>query len=135
MLVTDASIWVSRLYPGDFFHRQVTLWMASCRSENIEFVAPSLLLAEIGSAISRRTGDPSLALRAIEQVKNLPGLRLLEMEHSLAEIAASLAAELGLRGTDSVYAAAAYRLNLPLATLDADQKNRAKTIIEIIELP
>jgi len=61
-------------------------------------------LAEVGGAISRRT-MPSLALKAGEQVQSLPGLRLIEMEHSLIRGAAHLAAELGLRGPDLTYAA------------------------------
>jgi predicted nucleic acid-binding protein len=56
------------------------------------------------------------------------------MERSLAEIAANLAAELGLRGADSVYVAVAVRLNLPLTTLDADQKTRAAARVAIQEI-
>jgi predicted nucleic acid-binding protein len=56
------------------------------------------------------------------------------MERSLAEIAANLAAELGLCGADSVYMAVAVRLNLPLATLDADLKARAAKRVAIQEI-
>ena len=47
----------------------------------------------------------------------------------------SLAAELGLRGADSVYVAVASRLDLPLVTFDIDQRERAraKVIIQAIE--
>jgi predicted nucleic acid-binding protein len=134
LIVTDASVWVSRLVPEDTFHERIKTWMSTQRSENIEFLAPSLLLAEIGGAISRRTGKPALGLRAIEQIKSISGLRLIEMEHSLAEIAAALAAELGLRGADSLYVAVAVRLSLPLVTLDMDQKTRAGTRVAIQEI-
>jgi predicted nucleic acid-binding protein len=134
LIVTDASIWVSRLVPDDSFHLTIKNWMTAQRSEKVEFLAPSLLLAEIGGAISRRTSSPTLGLRAIAQIKVIPGLRLIEMERSLAEIAANLAAELGLRGADSVYVAVAVRLNLPLTTLDADQKTRAAARVAIQEI-
>ena len=126
LIVTDASLWVSRLVPEDTFHERIKTWMSTQRSENIEFLAPSLLLAEIGGAISRRTGKPALGLRAIEQIKSISGLRLIEMEHSLAE--------LGLRGADSLYVAVAVRLSLPLVTLDIDQKARAGTPVSIQEI-
>jgi len=136
LVVTDASVWVSRLLPEGSFHEMIKAWMTTQRSaahEHTEFLAPSLLLAEIGGAISRRTAKPALGLRAVEQVKVIPDLRLVEMDRALAEIAANLAAELGLRGEDSFYVAVAARLNLPMVTLDIDQKARAATKIGIIE--
>jgi predicted nucleic acid-binding protein len=84
------------------------------------------LLAELGGAISRRT-TPSLGLKAIQQVQNLPGLQLVEMDHSLLLEAAQLAAELGLRGAESNNVAVAARLDLPLVTLDVDQGKSWKT--------
>ncbi len=46
--------------------------------------------------------------------------------------AASLAAELGLRGADSVYVAVASRLDIPLATLDADQYLKVCTLCSFL---
>ncbi len=123
--VTDASLWVARLVPQDVFHARARDWMSANREAGTEMLAPSLLLAEVAGAVSRRTGDPSLAQRAIAQLENLPGLRLVEMDRTLLDEAAQLAAELGLRGADSVYVAVASHLDIPLATLDADQRDRA----------
>ena len=123
--VLDASAWVSRLVPGDEFHAAVRSWMERQRGAGAQFISPTLLLAEVGGAICRRTGDQELARRAIDQLENLPGLRLVEMEHSLVHEAARLAAELGLRGADSVYVAVASQLDLPLVTFDQDQRERA----------
>jgi len=72
-IVIDASIWVARLVAEDVFYEPVKTWMSARLADNDQFLAPSLLLAEIGGAISRRT-MPSLALKAIEQIQNLPGL-------------------------------------------------------------
>jgi predicted nucleic acid-binding protein len=66
-----------------------------------------------------------LAKKAITQLENLPGLRLVEMDNELVRQAAKLAAELGLRGADSMYVAVARRLDLPLVTFDVDQHQRA----------
>jgi predicted nucleic acid-binding protein len=132
-IVVDASVWVARLVSQDVFYEPVKEWMSAHIGKDDQFLAPSLLLAEIGGAISRRT-TPSLGLKAIEQVQNLPGLQLVEMEHSLLLEAAQLAAELGLRGADSTYVAVAARLDVPLVTLDADQRERAGKRVEVLEI-
>jgi predicted nucleic acid-binding protein len=132
-IVVDASMWVARLVSEDVFYDPVKEWMSARLEQDDQFLAPSLLLAEIGGAISRRT-TPSLGLKAIEQVENLPGLQLVEMEHSLLREAAQLAAELGLRGADSTYVAVASRLDIPLITLDLDQKEKAAQRIQVLEI-
>jgi len=134
-LVVDASLWVARLVPEDAFYQAVKVWLSAKREENVGFVAPSLLLAEIGGAISRRTGRPALALKAIEKVQCLPGLQLVDMDQTLVQEASQLAAELSLRGADSFYVAVAARLDLPLVTLDADQKEKASKRVTVVELP
>jgi predicted nucleic acid-binding protein len=132
-IVVDASIWVARLVSEDVFYEPVKEWMYARLEEDDQFLSPSLLLAEIGGAISRRTTS-SLALKAIEQVQSLPGLQLIEMEHTLIRDAAQLAAELGLRGADATYVAVAARLDLPLITLDVDQRGRAAKQIKVLEI-
>jgi len=132
-MVVDASAWVARLVSQDVFYEPVKEWMAAHIENNDHFLAPSLLLAELGGAISRRT-TPSLGLKAIQQVQNLPGLQLVEMDHSLLLEAAQLAAELGLRGADSTCVAVAARLNLPLVTLDVDQRERAGKRVKVMEI-
>lgn len=132
-IVVDASVWVARMVSEDVFHEPVKAWMFTRLKEEDQFLAPSLLLAEIGGAISRRTTS-SLGLKAIEYVQNLPGLQLVEMEDSLLREAAQLAAELGLRGADSTYVAVAARLDLPLITLDIDQRERAKKRVTVLEV-
>ncbi|HLO31717.1 MAG TPA: type II toxin-antitoxin system VapC family toxin [Anaerolineales bacterium] len=132
-IVVDASVWVARLVSQDVFYEPVKEWMSACMREEHQFLAPSLLLAEIGGAISRRT-TRSLGLKAIEQVQSLPGLQLVEMDHSLLLEAAQLAAELGLRGADSLYVAVAARLDLPLVTLDVDQRERAEKRVKVLEI-
>jgi predicted nucleic acid-binding protein len=132
-IVADASVWVARLVSEDLFYAPVKEWISARLDADDQFLAPSLLLAEIGGAISRRT-IPSLGLKAIEQVENLPGLQLVEMEHSLLREAAQLAAELGLRGADSTYVAVAARLDIPLITLDIDQREKAARRVKVLEI-
>jgi predicted nucleic acid-binding protein len=130
-IVLDASVWVSRLVSQDEFHEATKAWMEEQHEGGVHFISPALLLAEVGGVISRRTGDPKLAKRVIAQLESLPGLRLVEMDNELMGVAASLAAELGLRGGDSIYVAVAHQLNLPFVTFDADQRERAQVRVSI----
>ena len=132
--VLDASVWVARLVRQDAFHDPVKRWMETRRAAGDLFYAPDLLLAEVSGAIRRRLDDPTLATRAVEVLMNLPALRLMEMDRELLVQASKLAAELGLRGADAAYAALAQRLNLPLVTFDADQRERVTQRIPIAEI-
>jgi predicted nucleic acid-binding protein len=134
MVVVDASVWVARLVPQDTFHQPARDWMAACRAANTFLVAPSLMLVEVVGAIARRTGDHDLALRTLDSLPRLPGLRLVEMENALVIEAATLAASLGLRGADAMYVATAATLDLPLCTLDEEQARRAANKVEIQSL-
>lgn len=132
-IVIDASVWVARLVAGDVFHESVKQWMSARLEAGDVFLSPSLLLVEVGGAISRRT-TPALGQKAVEAIQSLPGLQLVEMEPALVHEAAKLAAELGLRGADSIYVAVASRLELPLFTLDVDQKGKAGKLVKVLTL-
>jgi predicted nucleic acid-binding protein len=130
-IVVDASIWVSRLVPQDEHHERCQKWLLQQRAAGVTLVSPSLLLPEVAGAISRRTGDADLAERAIQSLQALPGLRLVEMNQTVIQISAQLAASCGMRGADAIYAAVARHLNIPLATLDADQRAKAAKAVQI----
>ena len=130
-IVIDASIWVPRLVPNHIFHGVVKAWMEQQRAKETVFLSPSLLLPEVGGAIARRTGEPHLAREAIDSLVHLAGLQLVQMDQAMVQEAARLASDLGLRGADSIYVAVCYRLKLPLATLDEDQKTRAASRIDM----
>ena len=49
-IVVDASIWVARLVSEDVFHEPVKAWMFARLEDGDQFLAPLLLLAEIGGA-------------------------------------------------------------------------------------
>ncbi|MEK6750974.1 MAG: type II toxin-antitoxin system VapC family toxin [Chloroflexota bacterium] len=132
-IVVDASVWVARLVAGDVFHEPVKVWMNERLEARDVFLSPSLLLPEVGGAISRRTTS-ALGLKAVETLQSLPGLQLVEMERPLVREAAHLAAELGLRGADSIYVAVASQLDLPLFTLDVDQKEKAGKRVKVVGL-
>ncbi len=133
-VVVDASVWLSRLMEGDEFHQAAKAWMEHQRKQGVTFVSPSLLLAEVGGVVSRMTGKPELAASAVKRIANLPEVRIIEMDKPLIDEAARVAAKYGLRGADSVYAAVASRLGIPLATFDVDQRARASKFVDVVEI-
>lgn len=131
MVVTDASIWVSRLVPQDAFHIASRDWLTAYTMEGGEIVVPALLEAEVTGAIARRIGDAQFALRAIETILRLPALRIVPVDKRLAHEASALAANLRLRGADAIYVAVALHLGIPLFTWDAEQRQRASAIVAV----
>lgn len=132
-VVVDASVWVARLVAHDAFYQTSREWLEKQRTAGVTFLAPALLLAEVAGAVSRRTGEAPLARRALQALEALPDLRLVDLDGELVQTAARLAADLGLRGADAFYVAVAARLQVPLATLDADQREKAANAIAIQE--
>jgi predicted nucleic acid-binding protein len=53
------------------------------------------------------------------------------VDHRLGRASAELAVRLRLRGADAVYVAVAAHLKIPLVTLDTEQRERAKGLIEV----
>lgn len=129
MIVLDASIWVSRLLPGDVNHLLCKEWLAEQVGAGKMLVSPELLLPELAGAVSRRTGNPSLAKQLLETMLQIPELRLMKMQTELTSIAARLAADEGLRGADALYVACAFQLGVPFFTLDVDQHERASRVV------
>jgi predicted nucleic acid-binding protein len=131
-MVVDASVVVSHLVPHDVHHAASRAWLTRHLSEGGLVIAPALLLPEIAGAVARRTGAPRLAQRAVEAVLRLPALRLVPVDDVLARRAAVLAGRLRLRGADAVYIATAATLRQPLVTWDAEQRDRAARVIQVM---
>lgn len=133
VLVVDASVWVARLIPQDRNHEVAVAWWRAFADAGARAAAPSLMLAEVGGAVSRRTERPQLARRTIAMLLSAPELILVPMERDLSEATARLAAELGLRGADAAYAALALRFHVPLISLDKDHAARAGRRIRVVD--
>ncbi len=94
-------------------------------------VVPTIILAEIAGSISRYYHDPMRARLYTDSVAALPHLTLIPVDAALAQVAAELAADYGLRGMDAIYVAVARQHGCPLVTLDAEIRQRAATIVTV----
>lgn len=130
-MVVDASVVVSRLVTHDLNYEASRRWLTRHVAGGGLVIAPTLLLPEVAGAVSRRTGGPRLAQRAVEAVLRLPGLRLITVDDTLARTAATLAGRLRVRGADAVYIAVAVNLGLPLVTWDIEQRDRGARVVEV----
>lgn len=128
-MVVDASVWVSRLVQTDTNHPTSRAWMERYIAAGELIVDPTLVLAEVAGAISRRSGTASLGRQALSDLLRLRRLLLLRLDADLAALAAQVASDLKLHGSDAVYVAVAQRLGIPLVTWDREQRKRTASAI------
>ena len=131
MIVTDATVWVSHLIAQEIHHAVSRRWLTAVVHSSTVIAAPALLLAEVGGAIARRTGDANLGHQAVKHILSTPNLRLVYTDSALGMLAADLAADQRLRGADALYVAVAQRLKIPLVSWDQEQVARASGAITV----
>ena len=106
-MVVDASVWISRFVPQDVHHAISRRWLEQYLLAGNQVASPTLLLAEVGGAIARRTGQSLAGYAAMRYLLRLPGVQLMYLDDQLSLAAATLAVDVHLRGADAVYVAVA----------------------------
>jgi predicted nucleic acid-binding protein len=129
MTVIDASVFIAMLNPGEVGHAASQTWFQRTRSSGQQISAPPILLAEAAAALSRGAGNPLKAHKAIQQLLTSPSIQLYAVTAVLAERAAVLAADYGIRGCDAVYVALAEQLGVALVTWDKQQLQRGTAVV------
>jgi predicted nucleic acid-binding protein len=129
IVVTDASIWVSRLRPQDVNHDASRLWMERYTAAGGLLLAPVFLLIEVAAAISRRTGEPALAKKALEALNSTDAIQFIPIDSILIQAAVNTATDLQLRAGDAIYVAVAQQLSLPLVSWDKEQLERTGNLL------
>ncbi len=130
MIVVDASVWVSYVLPQDTWHHASTQFLDAATATATVMVVPALFLAEVGATVARQTTSEAGRVTR-EQLLEIDLFRWIPIDMELAQAAAQLAAELQLRGADSVYVAIAAQLGLPLISWDHDHRTRATARIPV----
>lgn len=126
--IVDASVWASYFIAVDAWHAPSSDWFRLVRAEEAVIIGPTLLLPEVASAVSRRTGRADLANGALLQMERLRRLQLVSIDLEVARLAARLAGDLRLAGADSVYASLAQALEVRLVTWDNELRDRARSV-------
>lgn len=127
MVVVDASVFISLLVETDVHHKRCVTWLRGRLANGESLIAPSILLPEVGGAISRHTSDTN-GRSALITLRRVRTLRLVPVDAKLAALAADIAVDHGVRGADALYAAVATSLAIPLVTLDHDFQRVAERV-------
>jgi len=131
MAVIDASVYVSTLLPSDANHRAAQAWIGRALRAGERISAPWILVAEVASAIGRSTGDTALAIQVVQRLMRAGVVQLVQVGPALAEQAALISAQRGIRGCDAIYVALAASLNDTLVTFDKQQGERAMGTVAV----
>ena len=132
MYVVDASVWVSYFMQTEETHSASRDWVSQQTDAGTPILGPSHVLAEISGAVSRRTGREELGRVSSTVISRLPDFQLIPIDRELADVSASVAAGMKLKGADAVYVALALLMNSSLVTWDKEQLTRGAPIIETL---
>lgn len=132
LVVIDTSVWVSRVLTWDRNNAAAQAWVQQYLLGRGRLTAPALLVTEVAAAVSRQTKLPTLAHQIATHLYSMPGMNLTPVDQQLINTATDLAANLGLRGADSLFVALAQQLSIPLVTFDKEQLTRPAGIITTV---
>jgi predicted nucleic acid-binding protein len=132
MPVVDASVITAYFKRDDVGHVESAAWLRAMVRAGQHITAPTVLLAEVGAAVRRSTGDAMLGHAVVAELRQLPGLRLVPVSEALAVNAADIAVRHAMRGCDAVYVAVAEQLGETLVSLDAEQLARGRGVVRAV---
>ena len=124
-IVVDSSIIVSSFLESDNFHEIGRNYINLLENGDYVFHLPMLVVVEVMSAISRRTGQNRLPLM-ITWEQNIADwerdgkLMLYPLDRQRLNDALITAERYRLKGSDTIIAALAEELDLPLRTADGE---------------
>ncbi len=128
MPVVDASVYVALVHEDEPGHEDSWGWLEAVQARREPLKSPNILAAEVGSAISRGTGNRELAHQIVLQLLTSSVVELMPVTPHLAGRAAVIAADHRLRGCDAVYVALAEQEHDELVTLDRQQLERGAAV-------
>jgi predicted nucleic acid-binding protein len=126
----DASVFVNAFNSHERGHAQSLETLTTLQQRGDPVIVPTLLIAEIASAVTRATSDGIGALQYAEAIASLPHVTLVGLTAAMARRAAELAANHRLRGADAVYLAVAQRYATVLVSRDEEQITRGSRVAE-----
>ena len=129
MAVIDASVYVALMNAHEAAHESSWAWFEDAARLEEPIRAPVVLLAEVSAALSRGVGNPALAHQVVRQLLRTQTIELYPVTVELAERAAGIAADCGIRGYDAVYVALAEQTHDELVTLDRRQLERGCAVV------
>jgi predicted nucleic acid-binding protein len=125
----DASVFVNAFNPHEDGHAQSLQVLTTIQERGDPVIVPTLLVAEVASAVARASDDSAGALQYANATAALPHLTLITLTPAMARQAAELGATHRLRGADAVYLAVARRYGTTLVSRDDEQRTRGTAVV------
>ena len=125
----DASVFVNAFNPHEKGHAESLQLLATIQQRGDPGIVPTLLIAEMASAVARASDDSVGAIQYANATAALPHLTLVPLTPATARQAAELAATHRLRGADAVYLAVARRYGTTLVSRDDEQRTRGSAVV------
>ncbi len=132
LITIDSSVFVSAARPTERGNMDSALFLAWVRRTRPRVFVPTLVIAEVATALSRTGSDAGLAEQYALAIGQLPNIVFIALDETLARQAAALGARHKLRGADAVYLATAAQFAAELITLDAEQLTRSASIVQAL---
>ncbi len=124
----DASVFVNAFNLHEPGHQASLRILEAIQERGDPVIVPTLLVAEIASAVARACDDSAGALRYANAAAALPHLMLVALTPVMAREAAELAAGHRLRGANAVYLAVARRYGTTVVSRDDEQRTRGGAV-------
>jgi predicted nucleic acid-binding protein len=124
----DASVFVNAFNLHERGHAESLQVLTTIQEQGAPIIVPTLLIAEIASAVARASDDSAGALEYANATAALTNVMLVGLSPTLARQAAELAATHRLRGADAVYLAVARRYATILISRDDEQLARGSRV-------
>nr|WP_321498099.1 type II toxin-antitoxin system VapC family toxin [uncultured Methanolobus sp.] len=133
-LCIDSSVIVAALRRQEKNHSSALELLRKIKDQEHVAIEPYTVLVEITAAIRRRTGSKELATRVKNDLIALGSFRFVDLDTVSSSSAAEIAADIGVRGMDAIVIQVAKEFGIPLVTLDVEIIEKAKGIVEIVDL-
>lgn len=130
----DSSVIVTALRKQEKRHLAARDVLRKIKDGSHIAIEPYTVLIEVTAALKRRTGSKKLALRVRDDLLAINTINFIELGAGSAADAAEIAAEIGIRGMDAVVIQVAKEFNIPLVTLDQEMQEKARIIVDVIDL-
>ena len=93
MFTVDASVWINADSPNETGYEASRTFIDLLYANQVTIIAPTLLMVEVSGVISRTRHDEKLALDMTSALLELPLIRWVSLDPSLAKLASDLAAK------------------------------------------
>ena len=130
-LILDSSVFVAALRKDEKSYPEALRLFQQIKDGKHIAIEPYSVLVEVVAALRRRTNSNLLANRVKNDFLNIGSLVFVDIDSTIAEKAADLAADIGVRGMDAIVIQVAREYNAPMVSMDMEMVEKAKQVVEI----